>query len=100
MTPFHGVWSHPVVLNTGHLDWESIRVLRLSWNIPKTVEKGPYSFQNFHLILDKCNAIKAESLKNQKKLFRDDTHMTPMKVFPFSRPPPPLPIYVQILPPP
>ena len=29
------------------------------------VEKGPSSFQNFYLILDKCNTITAESLENE-----------------------------------
>ena len=29
------------------------------------VKKGPSSFQNFYLILDKCNKITAESLESQ-----------------------------------
>ena len=34
-------------------------------------------------------------MKKRKKLLRDDTHMTPMKIVQFSRSPPPLSIYVQ-----
>ena len=30
-----------------------------------TVEKGPSNFQDFHLTLGKCNAVTAESLKNE-----------------------------------
>ena len=33
------------------------------------VEKRPSSFQNFHLILDKCNTITAELLENETVKF-------------------------------
>ena len=32
------------------------------------VDKGQSSFQNFHLILDKCNTITAELLENETEM--------------------------------
>ena len=43
-------------------------VLILSRNMPKkwtAVEYGPSSFQNFRLILGKCNTITAELVENE-----------------------------------
>lgn len=48
------------------------------------VKKGPSSFQNFYLILDKCNKITAESLENEtvkchprwRRSFTDDIKLS------------------------
>ena len=44
------------------VSFKSLKEYTTKWT---AVEKGPASFQNFHLILDKCNTITAESLQNE-----------------------------------